>query len=623
MPVGFLDHTDGGSAFALVAPALAVAYGADLVEKHFTLDRSEKGYDYQSSLNPEDFYRMVELLRQAERAAGDGPAAESEGAKRYHRVMARSIVAGKLISARRGADRGDARLQAHRRALRAGLPAARGATASSAAAPRRPIQADETIREDMLRVSARVVDRGLRAHGVVALPGQGPGRPGRAAAARGAARAHGAPCAAWTGWPSPPPRGADNDPLAALAARAGRRRSSAATRTTSCAATSTARGMLDADHVVRVTGDNPLTDVETTEALVARHLAEGADYTYVPGDALLMGILSEVDLHRRARAALVGARRGAPPLGADDALHQGAPGRSSASRRASWPPGSTAREYRLTVDEPEDVRARCRRSSRASPAPGTWSPRGRRSRSSTPSRTLAAHQRPPRATRPPTCARWRSTPAIGRTVRAGTGERMKSTFPIAGRTVGKGAALLRDRGGRGQPQLRRAARLQAGRDRGRRRARTPSSSRATPRAKISTRVAPRYWVEPADPERHAVGHLRQARQALRPRLQVAARPRAARGHHRVLDALRRRGGGLPRLARRARVQDRLRRPHLPRPHRARGAGGQADDPLHGHVVARRGGGGARGLPRRRATTRSCSCTARSSTRARRRASTCA
>ena len=76
---GFLDHTDGGSAFALVAPALAVAYGADLVEKHFTLDRSEKGYDYQSSLNPEDFYRMVELLRQAERAAGDGPPRRERG----------------------------------------------------------------------------------------------------------------------------------------------------------------------------------------------------------------------------------------------------------------------------------------------------------------------------------------------------------------------------------------------------------------------------------------------------------------------------------------------------------------------------------------------------------------
>src|ERR1043165_4505929 len=51
---------------------------------------------------------------------------------------------------------------------------------------------------------------------------------------------------------------------------------------------------LGADHVVRVTGDNPLTDVETIEVLVARHLREDADYTYVPGDALLMGILSEV-----------------------------------------------------------------------------------------------------------------------------------------------------------------------------------------------------------------------------------------------------------------------------------------------------------------------------------------
>jgi spore coat polysaccharide biosynthesis protein SpsF len=51
---------------------------------------------------------------------------------------------------------------------------------------------------------------------------------------------------------------------------------------------------LGADHVVRVTGDNPLTDVETAETLIVQHLAQGADYTYVPGDALLMGILSEV-----------------------------------------------------------------------------------------------------------------------------------------------------------------------------------------------------------------------------------------------------------------------------------------------------------------------------------------
>jgi sialic acid synthase SpsE len=102
VPVGFLDHTDGGSAFALSAPALAVAWGADLVEKHFTLDRSQKGYDYQSSLNPEDFYRMVELLRQAERASGDG-SPDSEAARKYHRRMARCIVAS--LIPRRGAER--------------------------------------------------------------------------------------------------------------------------------------------------------------------------------------------------------------------------------------------------------------------------------------------------------------------------------------------------------------------------------------------------------------------------------------------------------------------------------------------------------------------------------------
>jgi len=149
VPVGFLDHTDGGSAFALVAPALAAAWGADLVEKHFTLDRSEKGFDYQSSLNPEDFYRMVELLREGERAAGDGLARESEGAKRYHRAMARFAVAGRLIP--RGAvlttemlafKRTDARFdpgisprEAHRLIGRRA---------------RRAIQADETLREDML-----------------------------------------------------------------------------------------------------------------------------------------------------------------------------------------------------------------------------------------------------------------------------------------------------------------------------------------------------------------------------------------------------------------------------------------------------------------------------------------
>jgi sialic acid synthase SpsE len=149
VPVGFLDHTDGGSAFALVAPALAVSYGADLVEKHFTLNRAEKGFDYQSSVSPEDFYRMVELLRQAEMAQGQGPAGESEAAKRYHRMMARSIVAGTLIK------RGDVLTSEMLAFKRTDVRFAQGFPPKEAnriigRRASRPIQADETIREDML-----------------------------------------------------------------------------------------------------------------------------------------------------------------------------------------------------------------------------------------------------------------------------------------------------------------------------------------------------------------------------------------------------------------------------------------------------------------------------------------
>jgi len=150
VPVGFLDLTDGGSAFALVAPAVASARGADFVEKPFTLDRSRKGHDYQPSLSPEDFYRMVELLRQGERARGEAAEAVAPEAERERRAVARSIVAGILIG------RGEvltAPMLAFKRTD--------GRTAPPGFPPReahrvigrraaRPIQVDETIREDML-----------------------------------------------------------------------------------------------------------------------------------------------------------------------------------------------------------------------------------------------------------------------------------------------------------------------------------------------------------------------------------------------------------------------------------------------------------------------------------------
>jgi spore coat polysaccharide biosynthesis protein SpsF len=109
-----------------------------------------------------------------------------------------------------------------------------------------------------------------------------------------------------------------------------------------------------ADHVVRVTGDNPLTDVETTEALIARHQSARADYTYVPGDALLMGILSEViSVAALSRSWEKGDARHRSEL---VTLYIKEHPQEFAIETMDLPHGLYRPEYRLTVDEPEDVR---------------------------------------------------------------------------------------------------------------------------------------------------------------------------------------------------------------------------------------------------------------------------
>jgi N,N'-diacetyllegionaminate synthase len=144
VPVGLLDATDGGSAFALLAPALAAAHGADFVEKRLVLDRSRKGRDWAAALSPEDFYRMVELLRLAERARGDGELPLGRGPGR-----GRSIVAAGLVG------RGDVLTAEMLRFKRTDERFERGLSPAEAhrvigRRAARPIQADETIREDML-----------------------------------------------------------------------------------------------------------------------------------------------------------------------------------------------------------------------------------------------------------------------------------------------------------------------------------------------------------------------------------------------------------------------------------------------------------------------------------------
>jgi N-acetylneuraminate synthase len=94
LPTGFSDHTDGIS-----APIAAVALGASIVEKHFTLDKKLPGPDHSASLEPKDLESMVSGIRDIEMALGNGIKMPTS-TELINRVPVRqSIVAIEVIEA--------------------------------------------------------------------------------------------------------------------------------------------------------------------------------------------------------------------------------------------------------------------------------------------------------------------------------------------------------------------------------------------------------------------------------------------------------------------------------------------------------------------------------------------
>ena len=92
--VGYSDHTLG-----IEIPVAAVALGACLIEKHFTLDCRLPGPDHQASLEPEQLKAMVSAIRNVEIALGDGVKAPKAVEKMNMTVARKSIVASRPIRA--------------------------------------------------------------------------------------------------------------------------------------------------------------------------------------------------------------------------------------------------------------------------------------------------------------------------------------------------------------------------------------------------------------------------------------------------------------------------------------------------------------------------------------------
>jgi N-acetylneuraminate synthase len=92
--IGYSDHTQG-----IEIPIAAVAMGARVIEKHFTLDRNMEGPDHKASLEPHELKNMVECIRNVENALGDGIKRVAASELKNKAIARKSIVAFRNIAA--------------------------------------------------------------------------------------------------------------------------------------------------------------------------------------------------------------------------------------------------------------------------------------------------------------------------------------------------------------------------------------------------------------------------------------------------------------------------------------------------------------------------------------------
>lgn len=99
LAIGYSDHSEG-----IIVPVAAVAKGAVLIEKHFTVDKSLPGPDHKASLDPQELKAMVDGIRTVEKVLGDGikgprpSEVKNKSVTRKSLVAANAITAGELFS---------------------------------------------------------------------------------------------------------------------------------------------------------------------------------------------------------------------------------------------------------------------------------------------------------------------------------------------------------------------------------------------------------------------------------------------------------------------------------------------------------------------------------------------
>lgn len=93
LEIGYSDHTQGTH-----VPIAAVALGAQIIEKHFTLDKTLPGPDHQASLEPEELKYMVDCIRAIELSLGDGIKRPMPSEIKNRHIARKSLVAADSIA---------------------------------------------------------------------------------------------------------------------------------------------------------------------------------------------------------------------------------------------------------------------------------------------------------------------------------------------------------------------------------------------------------------------------------------------------------------------------------------------------------------------------------------------
>jgi len=97
--VGYADHTAADDPMSQIIDLVAVGMGANVIEKHMTHDRSKKGIDHQSALNPDEYSTFVQNIRQAARAYGSRQIKSfTESDVRYRQFQKKTIVAAQPLA---------------------------------------------------------------------------------------------------------------------------------------------------------------------------------------------------------------------------------------------------------------------------------------------------------------------------------------------------------------------------------------------------------------------------------------------------------------------------------------------------------------------------------------------